>query len=163
MTTVSPIKPRPADAVADALATRPGSTAAELTEAAGVGRSTAGKCLVALEGQGRARRTPGGRDGGRRLADRWIAVAEGSARVVAEDPGPASGRLGKGVLRALIYDYLVAYDDDPDGRGLSPTAIAKGLGGKSSGAVGNTLIRLEEEGKATLVQLTPRRYRPTGQ
>lgn len=164
MTTNSPTQPRLADAIADALATRPESTAAELAEAAGVGHSTAGKCLVVLERQGRARRTPGGRHGGRRLADRWIAVAPNTAGVPAEDPVPVSGRLGKGALRALIYDYLVTHAGDAaDGQGLSPTAIARGLGGKSTGAVGNALIRLEEQGKVVLVQLTPRRYRPTGQ
>lgn len=79
-------------------------------------------------------------------------------------PATGSGRLGKGALRVLIYDYVVAHADDvPEGQGLSPTLIAKGLGGKSRGAVDNALIRLEEEGKVTLVQLTPRRYRPTGQ
>jgi DNA-binding transcriptional ArsR family regulator len=196
MSTISPTKPCPADAVADALATRPDSTAAEVAEAAGVGQSTAGKHLVTLEREGRARRTAGGRDGGRRLADRWTAVGTETVRALAEDSVPGdepaaaatprarrrpsagkarrtdasepanpaaagSGRLGKGALRTLVYDYLVAHSGDPDGEGLSPTAVAKGLGGKSSGAVGNALIRLEEEGKVTLVKAAPRRYRPT--
>lgn len=79
-------------------------------------------------------------------------------------PVPGSGRLRKGALRGLIYDYLVTHADDlPEDQGLGPAAIAKGLGGRSRGAVDNALIRLEEEGKVTLVQLTPRRYRPIGQ
>ena len=60
-----------ADEVLAALKQYPGSTAAELAEAAGLGRSTAGKCLVTLEQKGKAQRRPGGREGGRREPDRW--------------------------------------------------------------------------------------------
>ncbi|MGN5380501.1 hypothetical protein ACQ4WX_35290 [Streptomyces lasalocidi] len=47
------------------------ATAAELSLAAGLGRSTTGKALVTLEEQGLAIRTPGGHDGPRRTPDRW--------------------------------------------------------------------------------------------
>src|SRR5690349_21462074 len=49
-----------------ALTGLPGATAAELADAAGIGRSTAGKTLATLETSGMARRQPGGFDGKRR-------------------------------------------------------------------------------------------------
>ena len=60
------------EVVTAALRTHPEATVIELAETAGVGRSTAAKCLAALEAAGTARRVPGGRDGGRRVADRWV-------------------------------------------------------------------------------------------
>ncbi len=124
-----------------------------------------------MEQQGTARRIPGGRDGGRRLADRWhlaSSVAEEVSPaeppiVDSAEPGPveaeraeaAAGRLAKGALRSLVFDYLSAHARP---EGLGPTAIAKGLGGKSSGAVGNALQRLEDEGRIRLVSESPRRY-----
>ncbi|MEV8023035.1 helix-turn-helix domain-containing protein [Streptomyces sp. NPDC086554] len=56
------------------LAGTDGSTVTELALAAGVGRSTAGKALTALEQRGLAVRTPGGHDGPRRTPDRWRAA-----------------------------------------------------------------------------------------
>ncbi|WP_160050061.1 MarR family transcriptional regulator [Nocardiopsis sp. FR4] len=50
-------------------------TVTELAERAGVGKSTLGKHLPALEKDGLAVRTPGGRDGRRRLPDTWQANA----------------------------------------------------------------------------------------
>jgi hypothetical protein len=60
-----------AQALLDALGDRPGATAPELAQAAGIGRSTAAKLLATLAGQGRVLRQPGGRRGGRPAADRW--------------------------------------------------------------------------------------------
>ncbi len=160
--------PTPADAIGAALSAHPGATAAELAEVAGIGRSTAAKGLAALEQAGTARRTPGGREGGRRLPDRWQRVDPNAPDIPSADDGAepveaAAGRLGKGALRDLVLAYLVTHaDSGSDGDGLGPTAIAKGLGGKSSGAVGNALQRLEEEGRVRLVQASPRRYRTTG-
>ena len=167
----------PADAIDAALSAHPGATAAELAEVTGIGRSTAAKCLAALERAGTARRVPGGREGGRRLPDHWhlgksdtpdIPSAGGGHDAGHADDsagsfGAGPGRLGKGALRDLVLAYLAAHADGaPDGAGLGATAIAKGLGGKSSGAVGNALLRPEAEGKVRLVQASPRRYRPTG-
>lgn len=175
MTTVTPTKQAPADAVATALAARPGATAAALAEAAAISRSSAAKALAAMEQQGRARRVLGGRDGGRRLADRWHpagSVAEEVSPaeppiVHGGEPGPVEAepaevtadRLGKGALRSLVLDYLAAYRGP---EGLGPTAIAKGLGGRSSGAVGNALARLEADGRVRLVGKSPRRYLTVG-
>jgi len=49
-----------AEALLGALADRPRATATELAEAAGIGRSTAGKLLATLAAQGRVLRQPGG-------------------------------------------------------------------------------------------------------
>jgi DNA-binding transcriptional ArsR family regulator len=49
-------------------------TVTGLAERAGVGKSTLGKHLPALEKDGLAVRTPGGRDGRRRLPDTWQAT-----------------------------------------------------------------------------------------
>ncbi|MCY9785167.1 MarR family transcriptional regulator [Nocardiopsis sp. EMB25] len=68
--------PRTRDLILTALAeaTEP-VTVTELAEVAGVGRSTLGKHLPALEKDGLAVRTPGGRDGRRRLPDTWQATS----------------------------------------------------------------------------------------
>jgi DNA-binding MarR family transcriptional regulator len=56
-----------AQALLGALADRPGATAPELAQAAGIGRSTATKLLATLASQGRVLR----QRGGRRAADHW--------------------------------------------------------------------------------------------
>jgi biotin operon repressor len=159
--------------VLDALTARPGVSAAELADALGLGQSTAAKHLAALEAAGTARREPGGRDGGRRLPDRWTATVpdaenpapDTAAELAADATEPAAGtpdgslsateRLGRGALGTLVRDYLAARP----GEDLGPTQVAKGLGGKSSGAVSNALARLEAAGEARLVSTSPRRYR----
>ncbi|MFD6540642.1 hypothetical protein [Streptomyces goshikiensis] len=54
-----------------ALSENRGATAKEVAEYAGIGGSTAGKALTALEGHGLAHRELGERDGARKTADRW--------------------------------------------------------------------------------------------
>lgn len=134
-------------AILEALSAAPGATVAELAEAAGVARSTAGKALQGLERAGLARRVIGGREGGKRLADRFEAVAA----TASENEAPTD-RLRSGELRGLVLDDL-------RGRGepVSPSAIAKALG-RSGGAVSNALERLVTEGAAQRVNDHPRRY-----
>lgn len=60
-----------------ALHANPNSTAADLSAAAGIGKSTAQKILVKWEGDGSVTRTAGIAEGGRRAADLW-AIAETS-------------------------------------------------------------------------------------
>ncbi|GAA1892983.1 MarR family transcriptional regulator [Actinomadura bangladeshensis] len=55
----------------DALTRNPGATVTALAEASGVSRATVTRTLTTLEGDGRAARTRGGRDGGKRLPDTW--------------------------------------------------------------------------------------------
>ncbi|MEV4644938.1 hypothetical protein [Saccharopolyspora sp. NPDC049357] len=54
-----------------ALHAHPGSTTAELAKQAGIGQSTAGKILAAWSKSGSITRTPGIKDGSRRLPDRF--------------------------------------------------------------------------------------------
>jgi len=144
-----------ADAVLVALAEGPAS-AAEIAPSAGVGRSTATKALAGLAASGKVERSTGCRDGGRRVADRWsLPPAE---MTPGHCPNPTGGGsspagLGKGGLARLVLTLL---RDHPDEH--SPTAVAKALDGRSSGAVGNALIRLVEVGEVTQNGQSSRRY-----
>ena len=151
-----------AEAVLAALGSAPAS-AAEAARAAGIGRSTATKVLAALAAGGQVERTPGGRDGARRLADRWsLPEAPENPDRAAGDGGESKGstsaapRLGKGELAAMVAAFL----RDPPGE-HSPSALSKALGGRSAGAVGNALGRLVATGQATLTSDRPRMYRAT--
>jgi DNA-binding MarR family transcriptional regulator len=165
----TPAAPSSTAALLDALADRPGATAADLAETAGIGRSTAGKLLAALAAEGRVLRQPGGHQHGRRAADRWTlptppanptqnprtAAATPTAEKADEDrqPRSESGRLAAGELRQLVLSYLA----DRPGQSLSPTAIAKTLG-RSAGAVANALRTLASQGAVVQTQTKPRRY-----
>lgn len=152
-----------AQALLDALADWPGATAPELAQAAGIGRSTAAKLLATLADQGRVLRQPGGRDGGRRAADRWTLPTPDPTPTPgppiatptrpAEPPPAGAGPLGAGQLRQLVLGCLA----ERPGQALSPTAIAKTLD-RSAGAVANALRVLAEQGVVTQTQLKPRRY-----
>lgn len=64
-------------------------------------------------------------------------------------------RLGPGELDGLVLSYLCKHE----GKGpLSAPAIAKGLGGRSAGAVANCLVRLTRQRKVRRVDDRPRRY-----
>lgn len=150
-----------ADAVAAALAAHPGTTAAELAAAAGVGQSTATRALATLEADGRARRQPGGRsENGRRQPDLWSPPETATPNLASDTGGPApsaadgGARLGRGELA----DLVVAFLSDRPTEAVGPSAVAKALG-RSAGAVSNALGRLAESGTVTLVGETPRRYR----
>lgn len=154
--------PTASEAILAALARNPDATTIELAVATGLGRSTAAKVLASLEAEGKARRTPGGRDGGRRLADRWAPATmddrqtrprgKGKARTPAPVVGTGA-RLGKGQLRARVLEHLRAQP----GHQFTPSAVAKALG-HSSGAIGNALVRLVAAGEVEEVSDRPRRY-----
>ena len=108
--TTTPAATPSREAVLAALASGPAS-AAEVAEAAGIGRSTATKALAALAASGEVERSEGGRDGARRLPDRWsLPEANESHDTDAAPPaagdGPGSVRLGKGELAAMVAAYL---------------------------------------------------------
>jgi DNA-binding MarR family transcriptional regulator len=73
-----------------ALTRLPGATAAELADAARIGRSTAGKTLATLETNGMTHRQPGGFDGNRRLPDHWYAAATPADGPTTPDRGTAT-------------------------------------------------------------------------
>lgn len=77
-------KPSTDQTVMDALASQPDASANEIAAAAKVSRSTVGKALARLERARKVRRTPGGREGRRRLPDCWSLVTK-------RKPSPARG------------------------------------------------------------------------
>ena len=149
-------------------------TAAELALALGIGQSTAARRLAALEVAGSARRAPGGRLNGTRVADRWSAVdpslhgvaapipKAAKARPKAAEAGPAgtgaaaddNGRLRRGALGALVLGYL----SERPSESFGPSALGKALG-RSQGAVSNSLATMAARGEIELVGDKPRRYR----
>lgn len=157
-----------AESVLAALADRPETTAEQLAAAAGLGRSTVAKTLAGLDAEHRVVRITGGRDRGRRLADRWslppAAPSAEQAMSADEEPGSvgpagdrdADGRLGRGQLRSLVAERLAG---EPD-REFTPSRLG-GLLGRSAGAVGNALARMVEDGQAVQTSVSPRRYRHT--
>lgn len=162
-TTTTPANTTPAamssrEAVLAALASGPASVA-EVAEAAGIGRSTATKALAALAAAGEVERSEGGRDGARRLPDRWSLpeadkAGDSDAAPLAAGDGPGPVRLGKGELAAMVAAFLAEHPGEH-----SPSAIAKALDGRSAGAIGNALGRLVEAGGAVQTSDRPRRYR----
>jgi DNA-binding transcriptional MocR family regulator len=123
-------------------------TGAELATAIGLGRSTVGKALVALERTGTVRRHPGRCHGRRRMPDRW-SVGQ------SDEPSPhtpSAQRFRPGQLDALVLDYI-----NSQGTAVGATAVAKALA-RSAGAVGNCLARLAAAGQVRQVSDKPRRY-----
>ena len=103
-------------------------------------------------------RTPGGRDTGRRLPDRWSVAGPRPAktrRQLAKPQAPEASvaRLGKGDLRSMVLDHLRAHP----GEALTPSAVAKALG-RSAGAVANALVKLTVEGSVIGAGERPRRF-----
>ncbi|MEV5301135.1 MarR family transcriptional regulator [Amycolatopsis methanolica] len=70
------------------------------------------------------------------------------------DGSKQAERLAPGALRGMVEDYLRDHPGDEFG----PTAIAKALGGKSSGAVSNALDKLVADGTAVRTKDKPRRF-----
>ena len=145
---MSAAKPTSEEAVTTALASGDELTGAEVATATGLGRSTVGKALAGLERTGVVRRHPGGRDGRRRLPERWSLGQS-------DEPSPSassSERLRPGQLEGLVLEHVNSQDT-----GVGATAVARALG-RSSGAVGNCLTRLAAAGQVRQISDKPRRY-----
>lgn len=148
--------------VFDVLRAAPRSTVEEVAEALGVARSTAHKRLAAAVAEGKVQRHAGGREGRRRLPDRYTAIeapqaAEAASRKADPSAGAQEGgstRLRPGELDGLVLAHIAANTDDAP---FSPTALAKALA-RSGGAVANCLERLADRGELTRVGERPRRY-----
>jgi len=199
--TKSNAKTSPDEAVQKAVADTPGGTTEGIAQVAGIARSTAGKVLGRLADKKEITRHKGGRDGRKRLPDRFTLagvemppayaaqVASGgpadpaaseqqgsgkaggangtggkagskrASRGSAGKPAAAASadddrRLKAGGLEPLVLDYLKKNaDSGPHG----PSAVAKALD-RSSGAVGNCLVRLTDTKKVKQVSEKPRRY-----
>ena len=163
-----------------ALTAKPGATAAELAEAADVSRSTANKRLALLGEAGLATRTPGGREGSKRLPDTWRLgpaqqappepATEGvQAEATHAEPEPVAGatdakppkeddgskvRLGSGQLREMVLNHLRAHPDQE----FTPSTMGKLLT-RSSGAISNACESLLAFGLISRTSEKPRRYR----
>lgn len=92
-----------------ALDAQPEATVTELAAQAGLGRSTVSGLLARLEHAGQAKRQEGGRDGARRLPDRWSrsgrrkrgaqSAAEKTARERARRVGQSARRTGRSAFK----------------------------------------------------------------
>lgn len=173
-------KPSTTEALLAALEAHPGSTTADLADHAGIGKSTAAKALVRLEGEQRAVRQHRDRDqAGRREPDLWSVAlpvasdptaptpkdalkAEAAPKAEATPKAEAASkaeaapgtkeRLGKGQLRQLVLGHLAAA-----GEPQSPSGVAKAIG-HSAGAITNCLERLAKSGEVSEISQKPRRY-----
>jgi DprA winged helix domain len=125
---VSAAKPTSEEAVAKALASGAEMTSAEIATATGLGRSMVSEALTALERGGTVRRHPGGRDGRRRLPDRW---SIGRPPERDDRARAATQRLRPGQFDGLVLDYIDSQGTDAVG----PPRFAKALGrsGRSRG------------------------------
>jgi hypothetical protein len=64
-------------------------------------------------------------------------------------------RLRSGELDGLVLSYLCQHKQDGP---LTATAVAKGLDGRSGGAVSNCLARLAKDRNVRLAKKAPRAY-----
>jgi DNA-binding transcriptional ArsR family regulator len=142
--------------VIDALAAQEEATVDEVAAALGIGRTSARKHLAALQRAGKVKRGAGGREGKRKLPDRYsLAGEEQEAAPRPEPPRKGSGeRLRPGQLDGLVLGYLREHAADGP---LSPSAVGKGLA-RSSGATANSLDRLASREEVSQVSQRPRRY-----
>lgn len=156
MTAATINKPPTEQKVLAAASVAEGATVDQVAADAGIGRTSARKYLAALEQAGTLKRVPGGRDGKRKLPDRYLVQKEAraSAGTKEGDHKDQVERLRPGGLDELVLGYMRERDQDAP---FSPSAVAKGLG-RSSGAVANCLQRLVSAEKAELVSAKPRRY-----
>ena len=178
-------RPPAEQALLNALKANSEATAADLAVAAGVGRSTAGKALSRLASSGEIRRTEGGRDGARRLPDRFSLAPSEPASAgspppaadaassttsddakpeTAEDPEPnlavnATPEVPPDRLRPGQLDGLVLgfLEENIDGGPHGAATVARALK-RSSGAVSNCLARLTNGRQVRLVSDKPRLY-----
>jgi predicted ArsR family transcriptional regulator len=127
-----------AQSILEAVTEKPGSTAAELAEAIGLGRSTVSKLLATLQRDGQVTRTPGERDGRRRAADHWSKTT--------------TERLRPGQLDDIVMTHMRSRED-PAG----PVAVGRALG-RSTGAVANCMKRRAKAGDLKQVNDKPLRY-----
>jgi predicted ArsR family transcriptional regulator len=135
-------KPTAADKIREALALHPNSTAAELAEITGLGRSTINKQLAALTTVGSVTAVEGEGHGRGRTPTRWSLTGQRAERP----------RLRPGELDAIVLDHVHGLNQP-----VGPTAVGKALG-RSAGAVANCMARLANAGQLKQTSEKPRRY-----
>ena len=148
------------EAITAALAAHPEASAAELAKAAGIGGSTASKCLASLERDGMAVRQSG-RPRGRTACRRPLGTrrqgcldrARGRGGAPAADEDAARPDCTK----ASCPRSCSTTSKPMAKEAIGPSTLGKALG-RSSGAVANACQRLESSGGLRLVSASPRRY-----
>lgn len=132
--------------VVKALAPEGHLAVSEIAKMTGLAPSTVRRAIAGLAGAGLVNPAPG--EG--RQPTRWSVGAS------TDRPETVSSteRLRPGQLDGLVLDLLTDRSGEPP---LGATAIAKGLG-RSTGAVGNCLVRLVDRGSVRQVGERPRRY-----
>lgn len=104
-----------------ALHTNPNSTAADLSAAAQIGKSTAQKILVKWASDGSVTRTPGIADGGRRAADVW-SITEADSATAPDTASNGGSTVTDGAPtdeRTVVQDAAPA-DTTPDEPTITP-------------------------------------------
>jgi DNA-binding transcriptional ArsR family regulator len=106
------------EAILDALRQNANATATELAEAAGIGRSTAGKTLATLEAQGRVSRQRDTSGSGKTIPDRWTLISDAPADHTGRaEPGQQAAAE---VLLDELADTTETPGGAPSGEALSP-------------------------------------------
>jgi FaeA-like protein len=132
-------------------------TVDEVAAAVEIGRTSARKYLAGLTQDGTLAREPGGREGRRKLPDRFSVSAEkpaGKGSTKTASTKPKNGRLGPGELDKHVLAYMRKYKKEAP---HTASAIGKGIE-RSSGAVANCLVRLEKRKEVRLARQKPRAY-----
>ncbi|HTU78588.1 MAG TPA: helix-turn-helix domain-containing protein [Solirubrobacteraceae bacterium] len=120
--------PNTKQAIIEVLKAAPEATVAQIAVSANVGRSTAGKMLAQMEGDGEVRRTEGGRDGNRRQPDLWSLAG---AQPASTGEQPASGKASDSATTTGKPAAASAGDGKPsDGKAGVGAASATGKPGK---------------------------------
>jgi hypothetical protein len=128
------------------------ATVDEVVAEVGISRTSARKYLVSLEADKKLTRTPGGRQGRRKLPDRFSPVK--GRRSAPNGKKGSGGRLRPGELDGLVLAYLRQHQADGP---LTASKVGKGIG-RSSGAVANCLERLAGGEQVRRATKRPRAY-----
>ncbi|MFF2571115.1 helix-turn-helix domain-containing protein [Streptomyces sp. NPDC058084] len=172
-----------------ALAEHSGATASEIASYAGIGGSTAGKALNALESHNLAYRERGAMTGNRKEADLWYhRPVETTPEHISDEPeaeaAPAATEAEVEAPAETAPEAPAEAAETPAAKAAPTKRLARGglrqmvydylaahpaeevgpsgLGktlGRSAGAVANALAKLAAHGQAELTSDSPRRYR----
>jgi hypothetical protein len=139
------------EAVINALRQHDGATAAQLAEAAGIGRSTASKTLSSLEAEGRVTRQRDTSKGGKPTPDRWtltLAAADEVDHAAPEQPSAAVAEPA-----AELASTTASEGQQSGEESASPTPVPDIEGGTATGAA--TDAERPEGGRASGPRLRP--------
>jgi DNA-binding IclR family transcriptional regulator len=176
--------PRPADAVLKVVSEHPGTTGEHVAKLTGIARSTASKALADHTKSGAISRHLGGREGRKRLPDRYTAkgvklpaekdatstatatkstttaakkTGDAKRNADASKPAPPTAEKADRLKPGELDGLVLKALDEADGP-LSATQLAKLLD-RSSGAIANCLTRLTAAKQAKQASDKPRKYK----